>query len=212
MKKTTGRPRADLTGKTFNYLTVEKFSRTYGHSTVYWLCKCVCGKKHEVSRAHLQKNVVKSCGCKRRELQKDAHTVHGMTNTRPFRIWDGIRRRCREVNHRDYPRYGGVGITYDKKWETFLGFWNDMKKGYADDLSIDRIDGTKGYSKENCRWATSAEQALNRKSTRLYKGRSFADISRSLGGSRGLVNSRLSSGWDIDRACTTPAEKRKKAR
>lgn len=58
--------------------------------------------------------------------------------------------------------YSLRGITVCPEWQTFEGFWNDMQDGYADNLSIDRIDNDKGYFVENCRWATSHEQRMNR--------------------------------------------------
>jgi hypothetical protein len=61
-------------------------------------------------------------------------------------------------------KYGAKGIKVCDAWRKFLGFWTDMSVGYSDDLQIDRIDGTKGYSKENCRWATVKQQQRNRKS------------------------------------------------
>ncbi len=61
-----------------------------------------------------------------------------------------------------YDYYGEKGINYDPKWETFLGFWEEMKEGYADNLTIDRIDNDGNYCKENCRWAILQQQAQKR--------------------------------------------------
>jgi len=80
------------------------------------------------------------------------------SGSRPRRIWAGMKNRCKDKKLKNY---GGKGITYDPKWETFAGFWEDMHEGYADNLSIDRIDSNGNYCKANCRWATSKQQMAN---------------------------------------------------
>lgn len=65
--------------------------------------------------------------------------------------------------------YGSRGITVCEKWLcSFDAFYEDMKIGYASDLSIDRIDNNKGYYPENCRWATPTDQANNRRTNRFF--------------------------------------------
>jgi len=93
------------------------------------------------------------CGCNRGANRK----VHGMTGTRPYSIWGNMKSRCTNTTIPNYPRYGGRGITYNPKWETFIGFWEDMQEGYDDNFEIDRIDVNLGYYKENCRWITKRE-------------------------------------------------------
>lgn len=90
---------------------------------------------------------------------------HGMFGTRPYGIWKNMKSRCNRTVDKDYPKYGGRGISYDKKWETFIGFWSDMSKGYNDDLTIDRIDNNGDYCKSNCRWANLFTQNRNRRNT-----------------------------------------------
>ena len=68
-----------------------------------------------------------------------------------------MKTRCTNTNVPNYDRYGGRGITYNPKWETFGGFWEDMEEGYSDEYEIDRIDVDKGYYKENCQWITKTE-------------------------------------------------------
>jgi hypothetical protein len=74
-----------------------------------------------------------------------------------------MKTRCYNKTSHNYKNYGGRGITYDEKWETFDGFWRDMSSGYADNLTIERINTDKNYYKENCRWATTAEQNNNQR-------------------------------------------------
>jgi hypothetical protein len=67
--------------------------------------------------------------------------------------------RCHNPNSKVYKNYGAKGIAVADDWKTFEGFWADMGEGYQDDLTIDRIDSSKGYFKENCRWLSHAENS-----------------------------------------------------
>ena len=73
-----------------------------------------------------------------------------------------MKRRCRPDLKELYPYHAGKGITYDPKWETFEGFYEDMKEGYSDELSLDRIFGDKNYTKDNCRWTNLSVQGYNK--------------------------------------------------
>lgn len=71
-----------------------------------------------------------------------------------------MKTRCRNTKIKDAHRYSLRGITYDPSWENFENFYKDMGDK-PEGRSLDRIDNNKGYSKENCRWATPKEQRLN---------------------------------------------------
>ncbi len=85
--------------------------------------------------------------------------THGLAGTRQYNIWNKIIQRTTNPNNKNYEQYKDK--TPPSKWFTFNGFWEDMKSGYADNLSIDRRDNSKPYSKGNCRWTTNAVQAQN---------------------------------------------------
>lgn len=80
-----------------------------------------------------------------------------------FETWKTMKRRCSNPKSKDYKTYGAKGINYDLSWENFFNFLTDMGPRPSISHSLDRIDNSKGYSKENCRWATPQEQSENRR-------------------------------------------------
>lgn len=84
------------------------------------------------------------------------------SRTSIYSIWCGIKRRCRSKNCKAYNHYGALGIDVCEKWfDSFVAFYEDMGPKPSPKHSIDRIDTSKGYYKENCRWATPVEQSAN---------------------------------------------------
>ena len=99
-----------------------------------------------------------------------------MKHTRIYSIWCGMKARCYGKSDKNYSRYGAVGISVCDEWkDDFMSFYNwSMQNGYSDDLTIDRIDGKKGYCPENCRWVDYKVQANNTTRNRIitYNGQS----------------------------------------
>lgn len=77
--------------------------------------------------------------------------------------------RCTNPNKEEFKSYGGRGIKVCERWHDFLNFWEDMKDGYADNLSIDRINNDGDYEPSNCGWATQKQQARNTSHNRLVE-------------------------------------------
>ena len=82
-----------------------------------------------------------------------------------YQVWNGMKKRCDYTKAINYKNYGGRGITYDPVWASYKIFWKDMGEGYKEGLTLDRKDNDGPYSKENCRWITKKEQALNKRDT-----------------------------------------------
>ncbi len=92
--------------------------------------------------------------------------VHGMTNTPEYKTWASMFARCRNENNKSFKNYGGRGISVCESWELFANFFADMGCR-PDGMTLERLDNSQGYSKENCVWATRFQQARNRRSVRL---------------------------------------------
>lgn len=158
--------RLDLKGHRFGRLRVTSAWRSRG--VVQWFCQCDCGEWGWFRVGHLVNGYTKSCGCFQRELalshlsHKPKHG-HARNRTPTYVTWDGMIQRCTNPNERvRYSYYGGRGVRVCDRWMKFENFLADMgerPKG----LTLDRIDGNRGYEPSNCRWATRSEQSRNQR-------------------------------------------------
>ena len=115
-----------------------------------------------------------------------------------YNSWYAMKQRCNNLNNKQYKDYGGRGITYPNQWESFIGFFEDMGLTHKIDFTLDRTDNNKGYSKENCRWATRKEQNLNKRSNHIlvYRGKKMTmpEWAEYLGIDFGTLRSRFYRG------------------
>ena len=198
---------------------IEKYGKLTVVSDAYknpkgWLVKCVCdcGKTKEAYLYKLKSGHTKSCGCLRKEALANSTRTHGMSNSAEMRIWTGIKTRCENPACKAYPNYGGRGIRISPEWRSFKDFIRDMGLRPSSKHSIDRIDNNKGYSKNNCRWATRFEQAQNKRTTRKYnfngKTLSIPEWSLITGVKAATLHKRINiDNWTIEKALTTKTRK-----
>lgn len=179
-----------------------------------WLCKCDCGTAKTIRSASLLCGRTRSCGCLQREKARstgDRTRTHGKSKQDIYSIWDSMIARCDRPSRKDFHRYGGSGISVCDRWKTFQNFYNDMGDR-PDGMSIDRIDNTKGYHPDNCRWATAKTQARNQSKNRLitYGGRTqcLSAWAEEIGMSSISLQSRLDRGWSVERSIEEPIDKR----
>lgn len=148
---------------------------------------------------------------------------------RLIKIYSDMKARCYKCNRKDYKWYGGKGITVCDEWldnevvyypyrKGLIAFCNwALSNGYKDNLTIDRIDSTKGYSPENCRWITISEQQSNKSSNNwlTYKGKSqtLQQWSKELNMYHGTIRHRLYKlHWSIEKAFETPVNPNRKSK
>lgn len=159
-------------------------------------CICDCGITRICPLRALGKDNYKSCGCDRVYHKT---ITHGMTLSSEYNTWTCMKDRCYSPNNPSYLRYGSNGITVCDEWKnSFETFYKDMGPKPSPEHTIDRRDGTKGYYKENCRWATKREQSNNLSSNVYHeymgKQQTLSQWSDELGFDYQLIRNRICKG------------------
>ena len=200
----------DLTNESFGRLTVisQAPNRVMGNgdSRRAWNCTCECGNKIVATTLDLRKGDVRSCGCLKAERDRTFGIIHGDNNTRLHTIWSAMRYRCRKKNAADSQYYFEKGIRVCEEWDRdYLCFkeWA-LSNGYAENLTIDRIDVNGNYSPENCRWVNMKVQANNRSNSRyityLGETHTIQEWSEIKNIKYSTLYMRFRAGWSPDRA------------
>ena len=166
-----------MLGSTYGRLTVQNFSHTGEYYTKFYKCSCSCGNYVVVSQGHLRSGHTKSCGCY--QVENPSRLTHGDAGTSLYKVYYAMLGRCHVPEDSGYYKYGAKGITVCTEWRDSYELFKDWatSHGYQKGLTIDREDGTKGYSPQNCRWVANSVQAINKgksvRNTSGYLGVSF---------------------------------------
>lgn len=193
----------DLTGRRFGMLVVTGYSHRTPDRRHYWHCRCDCGNLTTTEGTQLRRKArpTHCCGCDRRSVK-----THRMSSAPEYSAWRDMVRRCENPEHKSYATYGGRGIRVCPEWmESFENFFADVGPRPSPKHSLDRHpNGDGNYEPGNVRWATREQQSNNtRRNRRLTVGgvtRTLAEWVRLRGLGYATVQSRLRSGWTIERA------------
>lgn len=220
----------DLTGQTFGSLTVIERGPDYiwnGEKEVQWWCECnrndcedwkTCKQKRVLVRGHnLRSGKTKSTGC------GILHEIHGGHGTRLYSVWAQMKKRCYNPNVSEFCRYGGkkdkngnpAPITICDEWkDDFAAFRNwAMSHGYDEnaekfECTIDRIDNSKGYFPDNCRFVSMKIQANNKDNNRIVEidgeKHTVAEWSDTKEIASSNIYNRLDLGWSAEDVLNTP--------
>ena len=205
----------DYTGRRYGKLTViERGEKNEKRGLYSWVCKCDCGNIKNVIGADLRNKNTISCGCmSSRNFVSELNKTHGLSKTRFYSTWVDMRKRCENPKSKSYCDYGEHGIKVCDKWKTFENFYDDMHATYSDDLTIERVDNSKGYSPENCKWIPKSEQSLNKTDnvnlTLDGETHCAAEMARRYNIPYKTLMFRLKSGWETEKSLKTPVKKQK---
>jgi hypothetical protein len=172
-----------------------------------YVCRCDCGNETTIEVNDFRKGRTKSCGCFKRERMRTMTLSHDGTRKPEYSVWHMMKIRCLNPNATCFAHYGGRGITVCDRWrDSFAAFYADMGPRPSQNHSLDRIDNSKGYEPDNCRWNTSFVQARNRRSTRLLsafgKSQCISDWAVEYGLTVPCLFARLRKGIQLEDALT----------
>lgn len=204
----------DLTGQRFGRLVVVERGPNAGTGTsskARWYCRCDCGNTSLVYTSALRGGLTKSCGCWRVEngiiLARPLNRTHGKSSTAAFARWISMRQRCFNPNRKDWPNYGGRGITICDRWMSFENFYTDMGDP-PPGMQIERVDNNGNYEPGNCVWATPVQQGRNRRNNRRINAsgetKTLSTWAENIGAAESTVSDRIKRGWSKEDAVTVP--------
>lgn len=201
-----------LIGQKFDLLLVTTQCGRAKDGRPLWFCSCDCGSRILVSSKALKTRHTRSCGClgrdaEHRDAARQRASSHGLIYLREYKVWATMKSRCRNPKVGCYASYGARDITVCERWDKFENFIEDMGRAPAG-MSLDRIDNNRGYSPDNCGWATRIEQARNRRDNRIIThagiSRTLQEWANAVGISRERISDRLKTGWAVADALETP--------
>lgn len=216
----------DITGKTFNRLTVKRMLPRYkknsqGKNITYCECECSCGATNVIVMASkLKSGHTQSCGCLQKERSSEAISAatrtHGLSNTKAYQIWRAMKSRCDNPADKHYEYYGGKGISVCDSWhESFICFYIWLtNNGYVEsyerntEQTIDRIDYDGNYEPSNCRLVSMDKQANNKSNNKTFsydgETHTYAEWAKIIGIKYKSFMNRVYRGWDFERIINTP--------
>ena len=196
----------NLQGNRYGRLIVTEFLGQTPRGVPVWRAFCDCGRVTVVRSQELKRGDTKSCGCFRSEAvakrNRESADPWMREHSSEHSSFLAARARCVNARDKDYPRYGGAGVTFHGPWlkdfRAFVEHVGRRPKG----TTLDRKDSRRGYEPGNVRWATPRQQAENRKSTVWLdlgdKKVSMADAARHFQVDPAAIKQRISKKGTLD--------------
>lgn len=207
-----GKPFIDRTGFTYGNLTAQEYvGIPEGKTKPAWKCSCVCGSEVIVTSSNLSTGHTTSCGCTHKEIMRQRR-IYPLELEAEYKIWRGIKQRTSKKAGKNTAWYSGIALS--EEWEnSFEQFFADLGPRPSPKHSIERLDVTKGYYKENCVWATAKTQANNRTSNVVLtlgdQTLTIAQWAAIVPLSQSTIAARIRRGWSDEDALTLPLNTRK---
>lgn len=152
--------------KQFNY-TVIDIVRRDGRRRDELKCLCNCGKTFYLYPYMFGKEMYKSCGCYKAKKINKFNRSHGGSKNPLYQEYLSMVQRCYRKEHKAYASYGGRGITVCQEWldapQAFYD-WVESVGGRPKGYTLDRVDNSKGYSPDNCKFVSIHDQSRNKRS------------------------------------------------
>ena len=180
-----------LIGSTFSRLLVTSQAPTRSQMRM-WNCVCDCGRTTVVPTEKLNSGHTQSCGCLHKERTSAARKTHGLAGTNIYTRWSKLVSRCTNSHDDAFAEYGGRGIAVCERWRGFAEFFEDMGMPPFKGATIERLNNDKGYSKDNCIWATQTVQANNKRSNVHFHGLPIAKAAELIGIEYKTLHERVS--------------------
>lgn len=212
------RPRRNLIGQKFGFLTVLDGAGKDAKGRLLYRCQCDCGNVTTARAGHITYGQTTSCGCRNGMRSIKASGGHRVTDLPEYGIWRGMVRRCRVPKAKDYSNYGGRGVKVCERWTSgegvatgFLCFLADMGPRPSPQHTLDRTDNDSNYQPGNVTWKLNIDQQQNRRITRRVvadgENMSLADACRKFGISYNRARKRIERGATIQAAFEATLEK-----
>lgn len=200
----------DLSGARCGKLVVTKLKGQDDYGRALWECVCDCGgvvvRRSAVISDAIKKGKNSHCGC------SPALKTHGLAKTEKklHWVWGAMIQRCTNKKSKDYPDYGGRGISVCDEWRNDFGLFVRWARsnGYAQGLTLDRKDNDGNYSPGNCRFVPLKNQMRNQSKTVMLEHngdiKPLTEWAELYGLSPKTLRARVFSyGWQVDKALTT---------